>query len=236
MGHFLAALLGELFAKEFGAWLPGITGSLLRFAVRRLPENLRERCSEEWGSHLDEVPGQLSKVIVACGFLEAAIRIRHHRSTILDQLVASLAVVYCLPVFVVVSLIIRLNGGGGLLSSWSVQNHEGRRDRVSQFYISRLHYPEFVLYCALRFTPPDIGTKFRSKSHFYNYHYSMWQHSRLRQFERFVEASSILYLPTLFDAVLGRTTLERAFDEVGWISIGKEILDYLERVKRIARH
>src|ERR1700756_1871868 len=65
MGHFIAALLGKLFADEFEAWLPWITERVTRAAIRRLAEDQRERYDEEWRSHLDEVPGELSKVWVA---------------------------------------------------------------------------------------------------------------------------------------------------------------------------
>jgi phage terminase Nu1 subunit (DNA packaging protein) len=71
MGHFLAALLGKLCADEIKEWLPWISGRIIRLAVGRLPEDQRERYSEEWHSHLDEVPGEIARLWTACGFLIA---------------------------------------------------------------------------------------------------------------------------------------------------------------------
>jgi hypothetical protein len=72
MGHFIAAILGKLFADEIKAWLPSIAERVTKVAARRLPEGQRERYDEEWRSHLDEVPGAFAKVWVACGFLTTA--------------------------------------------------------------------------------------------------------------------------------------------------------------------
>jgi exopolysaccharide production protein ExoY len=49
--------------------------SILAVAVRALPPSRRDRCGEEWKSHVDTLPGDLSKLIVACGFIFAAWRI-----------------------------------------------------------------------------------------------------------------------------------------------------------------
>lgn len=72
MGHFIVALLGRLCAEEVKAWLPSVAERITTWAVRCLPKDLRERYSEEWRSHLSDVPGSLTKVWVACGFLSAA--------------------------------------------------------------------------------------------------------------------------------------------------------------------
>ncbi len=72
MGHFIAALLGKLCAEEVKAWLPPVAERITQWAVRCLPKELRQRYGEEWRSHLDDVPGPLAKVWVACGFLSAA--------------------------------------------------------------------------------------------------------------------------------------------------------------------
>jgi hypothetical protein len=69
---FLAATLSSLVAAEIKAWSPSIIRGLIKFAVERLPENLRERFTEEWQSHVNEVPGQVGKLLVALGFSIAA--------------------------------------------------------------------------------------------------------------------------------------------------------------------
>jgi len=44
---------------------------ILSFAVRGTPALLRHRYSEEWRAHLDEIPGDLAKLLVALGFVWA---------------------------------------------------------------------------------------------------------------------------------------------------------------------
>jgi hypothetical protein len=57
---------------ERRAGLAWLTKLLLRIAIRRLPEALRERFSEEWASHINEVTGEINKVTVALGCISAA--------------------------------------------------------------------------------------------------------------------------------------------------------------------
>jgi len=71
----IGAAFSKLLADEFKAWQPSLLSSILAVAVRALPPSRRNRCEEEWKSHLDTLPGDLSKLIVACGFIFAAWRI-----------------------------------------------------------------------------------------------------------------------------------------------------------------
>jgi hypothetical protein len=66
------AVLARLIADELKAWSPWITQKLIKAAVSQLAESQRERFSEEWLSHLNEIPGDLTKIGVALGFLLAA--------------------------------------------------------------------------------------------------------------------------------------------------------------------
>jgi uncharacterized protein involved in exopolysaccharide biosynthesis len=67
----IATVLNRLSGDKLKAWMPWFTDELLRIAIRRLPDAGRERFSEEWASHLDEVSGQISKVLVALGCVSA---------------------------------------------------------------------------------------------------------------------------------------------------------------------
>ncbi|MFB0490207.1 hypothetical protein ABIE45_002793 [Methylobacterium sp. OAE515] len=51
-----------LIKDEVVAWLPRLTSALLAKVVRRLPEHMRDRYSEEWTAHLEEYPGKLSQL------------------------------------------------------------------------------------------------------------------------------------------------------------------------------
>lgn len=68
---FVAAL-SRIAAEELTAWTPSFIRSLIKFAVERLPENKRERYEEEWQSHVNEVPGQVGKLLEGVDYLIAA--------------------------------------------------------------------------------------------------------------------------------------------------------------------
>lgn len=71
---FLANVLSSLLANELKEWSPRITKRLIKCAVAHLPQGWRERFEEEWTSHIADVPGDISKVIVALGLLPAAFK------------------------------------------------------------------------------------------------------------------------------------------------------------------
>src|SRR5258708_685090 len=72
----IAGVLGAAFSKqaadEFKAWTPRLLAAVVQCAIRRLPEDQRERYAEEWRSHIDETPGEIGKLIVGLGLLPAA--------------------------------------------------------------------------------------------------------------------------------------------------------------------
>jgi hypothetical protein len=70
----LAGALSRQVADEFKAWSPWLTGRLLKCATKRLPENIRDRYGEEWASHVAETPGELGKLVAACGIIFASFR------------------------------------------------------------------------------------------------------------------------------------------------------------------
>jgi hypothetical protein len=71
----LTAALSKILAEEMSAWNPSIIRRLIKLAVGRLPEGRRERFQEEWQSHVNEVPGQIGKLLVAAGLLFAAYKV-----------------------------------------------------------------------------------------------------------------------------------------------------------------
>jgi hypothetical protein len=54
--------------------VPWLTKRLLRIAIERLPETQRERFSEEWASHIDEVRGEIRKAAFALGCIFAGLQ------------------------------------------------------------------------------------------------------------------------------------------------------------------
>jgi hypothetical protein len=70
----------SLVAAEINAYSPHITRGLIRLAARKLLECDRERFTEEWLAHADELPGSFAKVRHGIGcYLKAANSIRKYR-------------------------------------------------------------------------------------------------------------------------------------------------------------
>jgi hypothetical protein len=68
----LVLAFGAVIVAVLTPLMPRFTKRLLRIAIRRLPEAQRERFSEEWASHIDEVTAEISKFAVALGCISAA--------------------------------------------------------------------------------------------------------------------------------------------------------------------
>lgn len=66
------SIVAAVLVAEIKAWGPWVIRSLIKFAVRRLPEDQRARFDEEWQSYVNEIPGQIGKLVAAAGFLIAA--------------------------------------------------------------------------------------------------------------------------------------------------------------------
>jgi len=64
-GSILIAAFSRQLADEFKAWTPWLVRKLVAFAVRRLPADRQERYSEEWTSYIEEIPGEIGKILAA---------------------------------------------------------------------------------------------------------------------------------------------------------------------------
>jgi hypothetical protein len=71
----LASALSRQLVDEFKAWLPWITQFFIEHAIARLPASYSQRYREEWQSHVNEIPGEVGKLIAAISLLWAARRI-----------------------------------------------------------------------------------------------------------------------------------------------------------------
>jgi lipopolysaccharide/colanic/teichoic acid biosynthesis glycosyltransferase len=119
----LATALSQQLTDEFKAWIPCIVRNAIRKAVARLPEDQKDRFAEEWGGHVNEVPGQIGKIYVALGFLSAARKMAAiHNSSYeqhavneirvrLTDLAFSVICIFLLaPLFLIVALWMRMSG------------------------------------------------------------------------------------------------------------------------------
>lgn len=223
MGHFLAALLSKLCADEVEAWLPAIADRLTRAAVCRLPEDERERYSEEWRSHLNEVPGALARVWVACGFLSAATQMPSRISAFALYLA-------CVPLIALVRGISNLNERGMYTFPLSYLVRIGDMDSDT------VHHFRTVLHFSCECVRLDIWVKSReiplarllhesldlklplSRIYEKKTHYAFWRPSFLYALDEYVEDKRLNHFLLLSTVMSGRMSLRSWFESV----LGKE--------------
>jgi len=117
VGGIFQTVFARLLGDEIKSWLPWIVERLLRHAVASLPKDQRERFQEEWQSHLDEIPGDIGKLVVAVGFPFAArgmsgilsrtgerYSVKRLTKRFLDLSVSTAGLVFFLPLIALVSL------------------------------------------------------------------------------------------------------------------------------------
>jgi len=63
LGGIAAMAFSQLLVEELKAWVPWITHFLIRMAVRRLPHEQRERFTEEWAAHVNDMPGKIGEAL-----------------------------------------------------------------------------------------------------------------------------------------------------------------------------
>jgi hypothetical protein len=104
---------GRQVSDEFKAWTPHLAAKLVHSAVFVLPAEERERFAEEWLSHIDEIPGEVGKLVAAVGFIIAARRIAR---------ICVQALPWCLLLFPTFK-IERAMLGAYTCGMWSVMQH-----------------------------------------------------------------------------------------------------------------
>ena len=138
--------MGRQVTREFNAWTPWIVEHLVRRAVSKLPEAQRERFEEEWRSHIDEMPGDVGKLLAAIGFGSAARDIssilnssrghflaRRVSRRAVDICVSVVALIVLSPLMLTVGLLIRLDSGGPILFPLVRLGPNGQEFRMWKF-------------------------------------------------------------------------------------------------------
>lgn len=85
VGAILISVTARIISEDIKEWLPWITHCLIERAVDRLPESERQRLEEEWRSHVNELPGSLTKIYTAYGYLSASRSINEIVRTAVNQ-------------------------------------------------------------------------------------------------------------------------------------------------------
>jgi hypothetical protein len=102
-----------------------IVERFIKRATRKLGEEQRGRCEEEWLAHIRDTPGKVGKLIAAIGFLLAArtipdpsgargekSRCRVVAQWLEDKVLSTLILFLCAPLVVTTALLIKLDSRG----------------------------------------------------------------------------------------------------------------------------
>jgi hypothetical protein len=187
-----AAFLSQQFVDEFKAWTPWLIRKLISTATSRLPVHLRDRFLEEWQSHVNEVPGQIGKLVVAFGYLPASMRMSSGRLSLsrpLDILISMALLFMFSPLFVVVAIAIKFP----VFYCTTRIGKGGRRFTEFKFRLPMV-YSDTLL---KRYLDENPGG------------FEAWKHSdpHVTFIGRFMQRTSIDELPQLFNVLRGDMTL-----------------------------
>jgi len=219
MGHFIAALLGKLCADEVKAWLPPVAERITRWAVRCLPKELRQRYSEEWHSHLNDVPGSFAKVWVAFGFLSAATQTS-------SRIGAFLLFLIFLPAIAFVRLISYFNERKMYTFPLTLLNArvESMQIGMREFFKGQGYSPNqcvrFDAWVNSREIPlarmlhESLNTGYPlSRIYSRNVHYAFWRPSLLHSISECVVVKRLRYLLVLSSVMSGELSLRDWYEE-----------------------
>jgi lipopolysaccharide/colanic/teichoic acid biosynthesis glycosyltransferase len=132
LGIFGAAISRQL-TDEFKAWTPSLINYLIQRAVRQLPENQRKRREEEWRSHVEEIPGEVGKLIEALDCLRASWKMSRGLTDdvyyefvkrAFDIVVVANVLIFQCPLFLLSAIAIRFESDGPIFVVAERQGHK----------------------------------------------------------------------------------------------------------------
>ena len=129
VGAIIVAAFSRVLADEYKAWSPWLVERLIRRAVRKLPADMQERYREEWQSHVQEIPGEIGKLVTAFGFQVAANRI-NDKPIWLERFYASVILVMISPLLVAIALAIKLDGNSKIFKITWIDASKGEYETV----------------------------------------------------------------------------------------------------------
>lgn len=153
-GIFLSLVVG-LAKDEVKAWIPRLTRWVLAKATGRLPADYRSRYEEEWLSDIEDLPGEISRLLYSVGLMRAAWAINRadrgeFRSFAQEWLARSIAAVlltFFAPLGLALAAIVRLQSYGPILLKFPFRDWNGRRFiwwRFRSFVMMKIGGEEYV--------------------------------------------------------------------------------------------
>jgi hypothetical protein len=150
IGTVITGILVAVLAEDLGAWLRWLTDRLLRRAVGRLPEAVRDRYHEEWAADLEDTPGALAKLVVALGLCRASSMIRRDQSCrsgrvrlgrrvtrALDVLIGGNMLLWLAPLICILAALIKMSSPhrpvlvmDGVMLRFRTRDDTGEADKV----------------------------------------------------------------------------------------------------------
>ena len=140
IGSTFAAAVSRLLADEGRAWLPHWTERLVKRAVSRLPLEQQKRFAEEWRAHLDEVPGDIGKLVSAVSLqrLESTIHFKY----VIDILVAHFLLLIVGPTMIAFAIYIKMKSRGPVFIRRRLDYAQGRSMYLYMFRPTSLSQAE----------------------------------------------------------------------------------------------
>ena len=142
LGTIFVAFVSRQLNDEFKAWTPRLIDNIIQRAVHRLPENERNRYDEEWRSHIDETPGEVWKLKIALGFLQASWKISRGLADDASYFVAkrafdiafsAVAFFAILPPFAFITFLIKQHSDGPVISRTVVVGQKAKLIALLKF-------------------------------------------------------------------------------------------------------
>jgi hypothetical protein len=137
-GELLMIIMTRLLGEELREWIRWLTERVILRAVSKLPAE-QQRFDEEWRSHLDDVPGDVGRLITSLGFLLAARRmkpllapgparltVREVTQRAYEIVVSAGAIFFIAPVFLLVASTIKVESRGTVISKTQEVDQNGR--------------------------------------------------------------------------------------------------------------
>jgi lipopolysaccharide/colanic/teichoic acid biosynthesis glycosyltransferase len=148
------AVAGRFMSDEIKSWCRWLHGKLRRIAVARLPVRCRERYDEEWESGLDEIPGEILKLVYSIGLIWAAAGIRSSvlKSTanakrafsplkrLFDIMLSGIVLIFLFPMLAAIAIAIKLGSDGPVFYTSERVGKNGRVFRCIKFRTMTLGY------------------------------------------------------------------------------------------------